>query len=641
MCGIAGFTHKNRRVDAERIHSATYALVHRGPDQQGTYESADVSLGAVRLKIIDLKSGDQPMSSDDGDTVLVFNGEIYNHAELREELERLGHRLTSRSDTEMVLRAFLQWDKECLSRLRGMFAIALWTESKKRLLLARDRLGIKPLYFYRRQDDIYFGSELKAFFAHPEVERRLNLAGLNYYLALNYVPCPHTLVEGIEKLPPGHWLEWRDGQVRMEAYWRLAFREQPQWTLESAREELDALLRQSIREHLIADVPLGVWISGGIDSSTTLHYAAETTTARLKTFSISFLGQSFDETAYIREIAARYRTEHHEFDLSPKVDLQSAIEEFAYYSDEPSADAGALPVWFLARMSRQHMTVALSGEGADELFGGYVTYLADRWARPVRRLPAAARRLAVGLARRWPVSNEKISFEYKLKRFLEGSLLSAEEAHPYWNGTFSEAEKRAFFAENGHPGVASLFDGLSPECAAHGSLNRYLWFDQLYYLPDDILYKVDRMSMAHSLEVRPPFLDHRIVEFAASLPENLKIRGLRQKVLLKELMKGKLPATVLRRKKIGLDIPAHDWLRGALRPLLLETLTAEAVEQSGLFRAEVIQSLVRRHLERRENLGYHLWGLLTLFLWMKRWRIQSTPVPERSRETLDGVLTPI
>ncbi len=640
MCGIAGFTHKDRVVSADRIQSATYSLVHRGPDQQGTYESSHVSLGAVRLKIIDLQSGDQPMFSEDGDTVLVFNGEIYNHGELRKELEGLGHRFTTRSDTEVVLHAFLEWDTACLSRLRGMFAIALWTESRKRLLLARDRMGIKPLYFHRRGEDLYFGSELKAILTHPEVERRLNLAGLNLYLSLNYVPCPHTLVEGIEKLPPGYLLEWQDGQVHSEAYWHLKFEPQPHWTLQTACEVLDSLLKQSLREHLISDVPLGVWMSGGIDSSTILHYASEASSSRLKTFSISFRGRSFDETAYIREIAARYGTEHNEFDLNPGVDLNGAIEEFAYYSDEPSADAGALPVWFLARMSRQQMTVALSGEGADELFGGYITYLADRCARMAQRLPASSRRVALLLLHRWPVSDDKISMEYKLKRFLEGSLLPADEAHVYWNGAFSEAEKRTLLLAANHRLVSSLFDGLPPGVSSVGYLNRYLWFDQRFYLPDDILYKVDRMSMAHSLEVRPPFLDHRVVEFAASLPEDFKIRGFRMKHLLKELMKDRLPQSIIRRKKVGLDIPAHDWLRGPLRPLLLDTLTRDTVEHTKLFRAEVIQSLIRRHLDRRANLGFHLWGLMILFLWMKRWRIQTAPVLEESRETLDSVLAP-
>jgi asparagine synthase (glutamine-hydrolysing) len=640
VCGIAGFTHRHRKPGAEPIQRATASLIHRGPDQQGTHQSEHVSLGAVRLKIIDLRYGNQPMRSDDGDTVLVFNGEIYNHAELRRELESLGRRFTSQSDTEVVLRAFLEWDTGFLSRLCGMFALGIWTESRKRLLLARDRMGIKPLYFSRQGDELYFGSELKAILIHPEIPRRLDFAGLSYYLSLNYVPCPHTLVEGIEKLPPGHWLEWRDGRVRIEPYWQLEFRPRRDWTLPAACEQLDALLKQSVRQHLISDVPLGVWMSGGVDSSTILHYASEAHAGRLKTFSISFRGRSFDETSYIRQIASRYATDHHEFDVNPSVGLDSAIEEFAYYSDEPSADAGALPVWFLARMSRQYMTVALSGEGADELFGGYVTYLADRWTRLARVLPAPLLRLAVRAVQRWPVSDEKIGFDYRLRRFLEGSLLPPDEAHAYWNGAFSEGQKRDFYLKANGASVRGLFGALPAESQTLTALNRYMWFDQRYYLPDDILYKVDRMSMAHSLEVRPPFLDHRIAEFAATLPENFKVRGGRMKVVLKELMKDRLPPSVLRKKKIGLDIPAHDWFRGPLRALLLDTLTPEAVEQTRLFRAAGVQSLVNDHLERRANLGYHLWGLMILFLWMKRWRIETSAVPEESRGTLASVFSP-
>jgi asparagine synthase (glutamine-hydrolysing) len=614
-------------------------LRHRGPDQQGVYHSKLFSLGVVRLKIIDLELGDQPMFSDDGGTVIGFNGEIFNHAELRRELEKLGHRFHSHSDTEVVLRAFMEWDKECFRHLRGMFAIALWTESQRRLLLARDRMGIKPLYVHRRGDDICFGSELKAILEHPEVERRLNLAGLNLYLLLNYVPGSHTLVHGIEKLPPGYLLEWRNGDVQLEAYWRLALKPQPRRSLESAKEELDFLLGESMREQLVSDVPSGLWVSGGIDSSTILHYAASESSNRLKTFSISFLGRSFDETPYIRQVAAQYGTEHYELDLSPTLDLQSAIEEFPYYSDEPSADAGALPVWFLSRMSRQQVKVVLSGEGADELFGGYDTYIADRLAHHLQWVPVSARRSALKLLRFWPVSDDKISFEYKLKRFLQGSLLPPDEGHLFWNGRFSESEKRAFFCAADWRPLSSLLHQLPESLNSGNHLNRYLWFDQCYYLPDDILYKVDRMSMAHSLEVRPPFLDHRIVEFAASLPEHFKIHRLRKKHVLKELMKNKVPPAVVRRKKIGFNIPAHDWLRGALRSLLLDTVTADAVEETKLFRWDRIQSLMRDHMERRANLGWHLWGLLILFLWIKRWKIQSVDAAEPQRERREDILT--
>jgi asparagine synthase (glutamine-hydrolysing) len=628
LCGIAGFTTKNWSAPPERIRQATATLIHRGPDQQGVFQSKLFSMGAARLKIIDLESGNQPILSEDGDFGIAFNGEIYNHLELRGELEKLGHRFVSHSDTETVLRSFIQWDKNCFSRLRGMFAVALWTKSKKRVVLARDRMGIKPLYIARLGEDLFFGSELKALFVHPEIERRLSLHGLDCYLALNYIPSPWTLVEGIEKVPPGEWLEWNDGEISTGAYWRLPFGVSQNLTLEAAKEELDALLQNAVREHLISDVPLGVWLSGGIDSSTILHYAAKASSSQLKTFSISFRGRSFDETEYVHRAAKQYDTDHSELDLTPELDLRGAIEEFAYYSDEPSADAGALPVWFLSKLCKTKTTVALSGEGADELFGGYLTYRANRLAGRARLLPRAIPRLALATFRHWPVSDEKISFEYKVKRFLEGSLMPSARAHVYWNGTFSDAEKSALLKQrlpNSLGQVLAEMDGLP---STSDDLAPYLWFDQKYFLADDILTKSDRMSMAHSVEVRPPFLDHRIVEFAAKLPASLKIRGAEQKFVLKELMKEKLPPAILQRKKIGFDIPAHEWLRGPLRSLLVDALHDGAAEYGDLFRTDVLDTYLRLHLERKANLGYHLWGLLILFLWMKKWRIQTASSAE-------------
>ena len=629
MCGIVGFTSKSWRPDHDRIRAAAATLFHRGPDQQGVLQSGVCSLGATRLKIIDLSLGDQPMVADDGDVAIVFNGEVYNHRELRRELEDLGHQFHSHCDTEVILQAFLEWDTDCFARLRGMFAIALWTKSAKRLVLARDRMGIKPLYFARRGEDLFFGSELKAILIHPEIERRLSLDGLDCYLSLNYVPCPWTLVEGIEKLPAGKWLEWRDGTVSSNSYWRLPFGIVRDWTLDSASEQLDSLLRQSIREHLLSDVPLGMWLSGGVDSSAILHYAAMESSAPLKTFSISFQGRSFDETAYIREVAERYQTDHEELDLNPEVDLRGALETFAYYSDEPSADAGALPVWFLSKLSRTKTIVSLSGEGADELFGGYLTHRANRLAALARRVPRKALQLGLDALRVWPVSDEKISFEYQLRRFLEGSMMTPERAHVYWNGTFSEAQKKALLRSELPHALDGVLGGLRDRFAGRDDLAPYLWFDQKYFLGDDILNKADRMSMAHSLEVRPPFLDHRIVEFAASLPESLKIRGSRQKIILKELMRDKLPPSVLRRKKVGFDIPAHEWLRGCLRNLMRDVLLDGASDHSALFRPEVIETYIRQHDDRQINIGYHLWGLMILFLWMKRWGIQAVA----SRET--------
>jgi asparagine synthase (glutamine-hydrolysing) len=629
MCGIAGFTHVGRAPAPGRIQAITEALHHRGPDQQGVWESQAVSLGAVRLKIIDLEHGTQPMSAPAVEparvepasgrlaTVIVYNGEVYNHDDLRRELEALGHKFESRCDTEVVLHAFLEWDLEAFTRLRGMYAAALWTETERRLVLVRDRMGIKPLYFSRQDNDLYFGSELKTILAHPHIARRLDPAALDRYLSLNYSPGPHTLVEGIEKLPPGHWLEWRDGQVTTGAYWRAHFQVDRTLDLNSAKQELDRLLRDSVREHLVADVPLGVWSSGGLDSTSILHYAAESAAGRLKTFSVSFRGREFDESNYFREVAQRYQTDHHEFDLNPEQDLPAAIEQLATYADEPSADAGALPVWFLSQMCRREVTVALSGEGADELFAGYNTYRADGYARALRHVPLPLRRLAARLAHGIPVSDRKIGLDYKLTRMLDGSLLDPLEAHFFWNGTFTRDQVRAL---RGSPDGAWA-DLPAPDESA-GPLNRFLELDQMYYLPDDILNKCDRMSMAHSLEVRPPFLDHRIVEFAATLPEHLKIKGGTLKFLLRELMQGRLPPAVLKRPKEGFDIPTHDWLRTILRPLLLDTLSERNVRDSGFLRWEMVHQTIETHLQRRANMGYHLWGLLILFLWMKRWNIQ-------------------
>ncbi len=641
MCGIAGFTHLDRAADPDLIQRITASLIHRGPDQQGVYESPKISLGAVRLKIIDLASGDQPLVSRDGDTVIVFNGEIYNHVELRREMDSRGHRFRGHCDTELVLAAFREWDRDCFRRLRGMFAVALWTESATRLLLARDRMGIKPLYFARRGANLYFGSELKAILEHSAIARVLDLEALEDYLSLNYLPRSRTLIEGIEKLTPGHWLDWRSGEITSAAYWQLEFNPQKSWTVDAAKEKLDALLRDSVREHLVADVPLGVWSSGGIDSSTILHYAAEASSTPLKTFSVSFHGRVHDESPWFREISRVYGTEHHEFDLNPDVELRHAIEEFAWYSDEPCADAGALPVWFLSRMSRSHVTVALSGDGADELFGGYLTYLADRWARPLRLAPKFVRRgMLRGLDRFLPVTDEKVGFDYKVKRWLEGSLASADESHFFWNGAFSPSQKRDLLVAPQRHSLADLVTGLPSASKRIGFLNRYLLADQNYYLPADILHKVDRMSMAHSLEVRPPFLDHRIVEFAASLPQNFKIRGFTLKYLLKELMRHKLPDTVLRRAKMGFDIPTHEWFRGVLRPMIEEALDPAAVRATGLFHPDAVQRLLRDHLERRVNVGYHLWGLLTLLVWMKRWRIEIPPAGiARQREAAPALAT--
>ena len=628
MCGIAGFTHESRLVDVCAINRMTASLSHRGPDDLQTLVLPGICLGAVRLAVIDPEAGAQPLRSQDGWTVVAFNGEIYNHRELRAQLESHGVCFRTNCDTEVVLEAFRQWGTDSFRRLRGMFAVAFWDDRESRLILARDHSGIKPLYFARQTSQIYFGSEMKAIFAHGAIRRVLNERALEDYLSLNYVPGAQTLVRGIEKLPAGHYLEWHAGAARIYRYWTLNTMPDASWTSHDAEQRLDGLLQSSVREQMVADRPLGIWSSGGLDSSTVLHYAAQHSSARLNTFSVGFGARCCDETPYFRLMAERYGTAHHEIQMAPGPHLLSAIENFATYSDEPNADAGALPVWFLSQMTAGTATVALSGDGGDELFGGYLTYMADQIARPLRLLPRAARRAGLRLlGAALPCSAKKISFEYKLKRLLEGSLLSPDDAHLFWNGAFTPAQKCAVLGrESWGP---NLFHAL-PESRETGALNRYMFLDQKYYLTDNILAKVDRMSMAHSLEVRPPLLDHRIVEFAASLPQQLKIRGAEQKLILRRLMRNKLPASIIRRPKKGFDIPAHDWFRGFLRPLLEDTVNRQTIEASGLFNFAATERLIRDHMNRRINAGYQLWGLLTLFLWLKRWDVEITPVEDFS-----------
>lgn len=628
MCGIAGFTHLGAGVDPGRIAAATGTITHRGPDQQGTWEDGDVSLGAVRLKIIDLAGGKQPMQS--GPVTIVFNGEVYNYRELRSEM---GGEFRTNSDTEVVLEAYRRWGSASFVKLRGMFAFAIWDAERQELFLVRDRLGIKPLYYHEAGENLYFGSELKVLFAFDEVPRTLDSTGLSYFLSLNYIPQPYTMAAGIRKVQPGTFLRWSKGRYTAETYWKLALRPE-KMSLGAAKEELHELMQKSLDEHLISDVPLGVWASGGVDSTAVLHYAAQKV-SKLKTFSVSFAGRSFDESRWFREVSQVYQTEHHEFDVNPESGLVEAIEEIATYSDEPSADAGALPVWFLSKMTRRQVTVALSGEGADELFAGYQTYIADALARRMHVAPGFVRKAAWGLAKLLPPSDEKIGWDYKVQRFFAGTLLPPDEAHFSWNGSNSMEEKVALAPGMPHRRAGELCAGIE---ARPGTLNRYLWADQLYYLPDDILYKCDRMSMAHSLEVRPPFLDNRIVEFAARLPENWKLHGGTTKYVLRELLRDKIPPSVLARPKQGFDIPAHHWFRTVLKPLLLDTVNERAVRETGIFSWPAVEGLIERHMSRKQNAGYSLWGLLTLFLWMKRWKIQTTaglsrPLPTAAATT--------
>ncbi|WP_263419054.1 asparagine synthase (glutamine-hydrolyzing) [Terriglobus albidus] len=632
MCGIVGYSHVRRPLPEGVLARGLRSLIHRGPDSQQGFVTRHASVGATRLRIVDVEHGNQPMHNAEHQCTIVFNGEVYNHGEIREDLERRGWDFRTHCDTEVVLNAFLEWGLESFARFRGMFAVGIWNERDRRLTLARDRAGIKPLYYRCQDGEIFFGSELKAIFAHPEVPRRLDLHGLNCYLSLNYVPGPFTLVEGIKKVPAGHALEWCESGIELRSYLPVERQKPAPADLGEACAELDGLLRSAVGEQLHSEVPSGIWLSGGLDSSTITHYAAQISSEPLRTFSVTFRGREFDESNYVRAMAQHYGTNHTEFDLNEDADLADTIAELSFYSDEPSADAGAIPVWYLAKMSRQQVTVALSGEGSDELFGGYLTYKANRLRNSIAWLPRPLLKGALTAAQRLPATDRKIGLDYKLKRFLEGSLLSAEAAHVFWNGTFTELEKQQVsqFARKGP--MADLLSTMR----GGNAMERFLDFDQRYSLQDALLYKVDRMSMAHSVEVRPPFLDDRIVQFANRLPMKWKLNGLETKRVLRRLMRDALPQSVLQRSKVGLDIPIHAWFRGVLRPLLEDTLTEAWLRESGVFNWPMVRTLMDQHQERKANWGYHLWGLLTLTIWMKRWNVELpaalTSVPSVEEE---------
>lgn len=634
MCGITGFTHCYNELPAGVFNNALKSIAHRGPDQQAGHTSQFASLGTARLRIVDLENGDQPIHSIDRRFTIVFNGEVYNHNELRTRLIARGHTFRTRTDTEVVLNAWLEWGNDAFHRLRGIFAAAIWSEQDRRLILVRDRMGVKPLYYLLHNRDIFFGSELKTILAHPAVPRKIDLDGLNCYLGLNYVPGSHTLVQGITKLRPGHLLEWRQGDMAILPWLQPARETHAPATLDEAAEELDPLLHQAVAEQLPAEVEAGIWLSGGMDSSTIAHYAAQHSAEPLRTFSITFNGQPFDESGYIRSISEHYGTRHTDFDLNENSGLAETILDMAYHSDEPGADAGAIPVWYLARITKPSATVALCGEGADELFGGYLTYQANRYHRVAAQLPASLLNSARRAANLLPASDEKIGFDYKLKRFLEGATLSPAEAHVFWNGTFNRQQLRSLFRFANQHTLANL---LAPFQQGN-SLERFLEFDCAYSLPDSLLYKVDRMSMAHAVEARPPFLDDRIVDFACRLPFRFKINGSANKIVLRALMKNKLPQAVLSHPKIGLDVPIHKWFRGSLEPLLYDYLNQDSIHQTGLFNWPVLAKMLDEHKNRKANWGYHLWGILTLMLWIKTWKIEtpedlSWPAPSLCKST--------
>jgi len=590
-------------------------LEHRGPDDEGVFAEPGIGLGARRLSIIDVAGGHQPIASEDESVWVAQNGEIYNFLDLRHELEGQGHRFHTHCDTEVLAHAYEQHREGMLPRLNGMFALAVWDRTPRRLLLARDRVGIKPLFYYHDDERLLFASEIKAILQHPAVPRELDLVGLHHYLSLNYAPAPHTLVKGVRKLPPGHALTVQDGQVKVFDYWDVAPSDDA--PREGIEERIVEELRDSVQRRLMSEVPLGIFLSGGIDSSAVATLAQHVSPECIKTFSIGFEERSFSELDFARITAERIGSDHHE--LVVRCELDDLLPKLVWHNDEPSGDSSMVPTYFLCKFAREHVTVALSGDGGDELFGGYETYPAHKIARAYRWLPRPLRRLIRQACHRLPVSAKKVSFEYKAKRFVDRAELPLPRAHYLWNGLFEEEDKLCLYRDDVADALLDVdtFDTFAPFFAGdrQDDLAWYLHADFKRYLPDDILVKVDRMSMANSLEVRTPFLDHHLVELASSIPAGLRVRGLRKKYILKRALAGWVDPRILRRKKQGFSIPIYLWLRNELRPLLTDVLSPDRVRAQGVFDPKAIETLLDEHFSGRRNYGFELWALLVFGLW--------------------------
>src|SRR5947208_4860047 len=637
MCGICGILNlaAEPAEHRERIDAMSARLEHRGPDSHGKFELPHVALAIRRLSIIVLETGDQPLFNETGDIVLVFNGEIYNYRELRERLLRGGHRFKTRSDGEVIVHLYEDLGPDFVRELNGMFALALWDERRKRLVLARDRAGEKPLYYWLGGRTLVFGSEIKALLEYPGVRRTLDFEGLTQYFLYGYVPTPRTALAEIRKLPAAHRMLVERGDIQVEAYWELkeylrppgrpAVRRQEQRGLV---EELRQRLREAALSRLVSDVPLGVFLSGGVDSSTLVAIMSELTPGKVSTFSVHFPQQTFSEEEYTSLVARRFRTQHHAL-TADEPSLCEALEVLGNYLDEPLADPAVLPTFLMSRFARSHIKVALSGEGGDELFGGYPTYLGAKFAAYYLGLPRFLRRqLCERLQHFLPVSSGAVPMGLFLRRFLSDADKNPAERHQIWFGMFSPVELNRLFSADWNACRSPLlpsqevFSPLRRILAGtrfEGILAEMMYLDFRMYLEDNLLVKIDRASMACSLELRTPYLDHRLVEFAAGLPASLKVRGLNLKYILKKAVTPWLPHAIVHRQKRGFCVPIADWMGAGLRGLVGRHLGAEKLKSDGLFNVAFVRQLLEEHWAGRADHRKSLWALLSFQLWYDRW----------------------
>src|SRR2546422_4792393 len=625
MCGITGWANLDPRTRPpegaeELLRSMCDRMIHRGPDSEGYFVDDGVALGMRRLAIIDLFTGEQPAFNEDESIAVILNGEIYNYRELRSDLEKRGHTFRSASDTEILPHLYEEYGREMVEHLNGMFAFALWDDRRRRLFVARDRFGEKPLYWGVFDHTLLFASEPKVLLAHPAVQPNLNLNALRQYLSFDYVPAPLSIYEGINKLPAAHTLTLEEGEIKVERYWRLSYQTtEPVPTISEAAERLRELLADSVRMRLVSDVPLGVLLSGGIDSSVVPALAVRAATETVKTFSISFAEASFDESQYARAVAKFLGTDHHEERFSASL-AANLVSEIGAWMDEPFSDPSLVPTSLLSRFTRKHVTVALGGDGGDELFAGYPTYWGHRWTGLYKRIPRLLRRgLIEPLVNYLPVKTKNLSFDYRARRFVLGAEYDQVARHHIWFGSFTPEQQTALLTnEVKRSSEADIYGqarSLMAACDSNDVVECMQSLDTQLYLAEDILTKVDRASMAVSLEVRAPFLDPRIAEYAASLPSSYKLHGRKTKYILKRSVAELLPPFVLQRGKKGFGVPVAEWLKGKLRPLARDLLSPERLRRSGLFDPIYVARLQSEHERGVANHRKLLWTLLMFELW--------------------------
>ncbi|MFH1507993.1 MAG: asparagine synthase (glutamine-hydrolyzing) [Candidatus Omnitrophota bacterium] len=620
MCGICGMVG---RPDKELVRKMTAALQHRGPDDEGYFIDTNAGLGIRRLSIIDLQTGAQPIYNEDKSLAVVLNGEIYNYKELAGGLRDKGHKFYTNSDTEVLVHLYEELGEDCIHKLRGMFAFAIWDKRKEELFLARDRLGIKPLYYSHQGNRFIFASEIKALLKDQAISREIDLSALDYYLTFLYIPAPLTIFKNIKKLLPGHSLKIKDNSINIKRYWRLNALQESRLSINAYKQETYNYLKDAVQSHLVSDVPLGVFLSGGIDSSAIVALMSKSGVSDIKTFSIGYEGKyaSYNELEYASIIAKKFNTEHQEFIIKP--DIINTLGSVVKSLDEPFADSSAILTYFISKEASRYVKVALSGIGGDEVFGGYPRYLGALMSSYYDKTPYFLRSWLKSISSRVKSSSKSRNVSGWIKRFLEAGLLTPQARYLSWISYFSNQMKQGLYSPDLAEEAGLTKDYIHMDCFKESGINDYLdrvvYMDINTYLPDDLLIMADRMSMANSLELRVPFCDHKLVEKAFSVSYSQKLRGLRLKGLLRDMLNGILPSRILNKPKQGFMIPLADWLREDLKLYSLEILCEENIKKRGYFNSDYVQRILNSHFSGKATFTHQIWALLILELWLREY----------------------